>query len=316
MSAAQNPTAKIVHGIKKEIEGYLVGGDPLTEWILTAYLAGGHILLEGPPGTGKTTSARLVSRYLSRSFKRVQFTTDLLPSDILGAHLYDPERRQFDFVAGPIFCDLLLADEINRAPPRTQSALLEAMEERQVTLEGTTRALPAEFFVIATQNPFDHEGTFPLPETQLDRFLMKVNLRHAPAASESETIARVLSGQLPPKYSEIQPLAYDHHAVQEDLQRVRFEPSILAYIARLLEATRTSPMIATGSGLRGGLAIARCARVLARLDDRDFVTADDVKRLAPACLQHRIRISAEAQVSGATEEALILELLEKTEFPK
>ncbi len=309
-------TAKLVNGIKAEFGKYLVGGDPLAEWMLVAFLARGHVLLEGPPGTGKTTSARLVARFLARTFRRVQFTTDLLPSDILGAHLYDPEKRQFEFLPGPIFSDLVLADELNRAPPRTQSALLEAMEERQVTLEGTTRPLASDFFVIATQNPLDHEGTFPLPESQLDRFLIKVNLEHAPAANEGETIGRILSGTLPPPYASIQPLQFDAKAVEADLAGVKFDPSILSYIARLLEATRKSPQISTGAGVRGGIAIARCARVLARLEERDYVIADDIKKLAPVCLQHRIRMSPEAQVSGATEAALIRDILETTEFPR
>lgn len=309
-------TQKLVNGMKLEIGKFLVGSEDLTEWIMIAYLARGHVLIEGPPGTGKTTSARLVARYLARSFRRVQFTTDLMPSDILGAHLYDPERRQFDFVPGPVFADLLLADEINRAPPRTQSALLEAMEERQVTLEGTTRALPPEFFVIATQNPLDHEGTFPLPETQLDRFLVKIRLEHSSPVAESELIARIIAGTLPPKYSDIPAMIFDREAVEKEISSVNFDASILNYLSRILGTTRAHPMISTGSGVRGGIAIARCASIMALLNGRDFVIADDVKRLAPVCLQHRIRLSPEAQVSGATEAIVIQDVLSRTEFPK
>ena len=214
---------------------YLFGNRNVLELCLVAFLARGHTLIEGPPGTGKTLTARLLSRILSKSFKRIQFTSDMLPGDIIGAHIYSPASSEFNFVPGPIFADFILADEINRTPPRTQSALLEAMEERSVTVEGKSFSLPSDFFVIATQNPQDFEGTFPLPEAQIDRFLFKIVVDHAEIEAEQEVLTHILNGTLPPPFEKIQPVEFDRQQVEQEVSQVTVDQSILRYICEILE---------------------------------------------------------------------------------
>lgn len=294
---------------------YLLGSTDFVDWLLIAYLARGHVLVEGPPGTGKTLSAKILAKTLSRASKRIQFTTDMLPSDILGASLYNPTDQNFKFIQGPVFTDFLIADEINRTPPRTQSALLEAMEERQVTIEGSEHRLSEDFFVMATQNPQDFEGTFPLPEVEMDRFLFKLVVRHAEPDIEVTLYRHVLSGQLPPVFSEIAPATFDRSEVTQEIAATRVDDSILLYIANILKATRTHPLLEYGSSARGGIALAKSARILARMQGRDFVTPDDIKHLAVVALRHRIRLNAEAQLSGVTDEEVLSEVLQKVPFP-
>lgn len=303
--------------IRDQIEGkFLFGYQEVLDLVLIAWVARGHVLLEGPPGTAKTLSAKLLSHLLSKSFKRIQFTTDMLPGDILGAHLYSPSKQEFHFIPGPIFADFILADEINRTPPRTQSALLEAMEERQVTIEGQARPLSPDFFVIATQNPFDYEGTFPLPEVQMDRFLMKIAIQHAPASVESEVLQGVLKGTLPPDLSLLKTVGLEREKVEQEIAAVRLEPSLIRYITEILEKTRTHPMLLSGVSLRGGISLLKCSRILALLDGRDFVTPDDIKRLAVPTLRHRIKLNPEAQVASLSDETLVQEILKSVSFPQ
>lgn len=302
--------------IKEQICGkYLLGNTDFIDWLLVAYLSRGHVLVEGPPGTGKTLSAKILAKTLSRDAKRIQFTTDMLPSDILGAYLYNPAEHNFKFIQGPIFTDFLIADEINRTPPRTQSALLEAMEERQITIEGTEHRLSDDFFVIATQNPQGFEGTFPLPEVEMDRFIFKLVVHHAEPETEVELLRHILSGQLPPAFSKIGPAAWDRTVLEQELATTRVDESILTYIAALLKSTRTHPLLDYGSSVRGGIALAKGARILARKQGRDFVVPDDIKQLALGALRHRIRLNAEAQLSGMTDEAVIGDILQKVPFP-
>ncbi len=274
------------------------------------------MLIEGPPGTGKTLTAKLLARILSRSFKRVQFTSDLLPGDILGSHIFDPEKREFKFIPGPIFTDFLLADEINRTPPRTQSALLEAMEEAQVTIDGQEFHLSPEFFALATQNPQDYEGTFPLPEVQLDRFLFKLVLRHAPAETEIKILQSVIDGLLPPRFPDIHPIGFDRNRLDLEVKQVKVDPSLLRFVTTLLEKTRTHPMLISGSSIRGGIALIRASRIRALSLGRYYITPDDLKFLAVPTLRHRVRLSPEAQISQMAEDGIILHLLKETPFPE
>lgn len=302
-----------IHG---ELDGKVIlGNTRLIDFLIIAYFARGHVLIEGPPGTGKTLAAKVLARLLSKSFKRIQFTSDMLPQDILGAHIYSPDKRAFDFIKGPLFSDFVLADEINRTPPRTQSALLEAMEERQVSIEGTQHVLSQDFFVIATQNPQDHEGTFLLPEVELDRFMFNVVIDHAASSVEQEILKKILNGTLPPDFQRIRPLEIDRARIDAEVRNVRVDDSIVTYIARILDMTRTHPMVQTGSSVRGGITLGRGARILAMMRGREYVIPDDIKELAVVTLRHRLTLSPEAQISRISEKEVILEMLQKVEFP-
>jgi len=318
MIDAQNTEARAIYeeAVGRLDGKYLFGHERLIRYLLVGYLSGGHVLIEGPPGTAKTSAARLLAALMAKRFRRIQFTSDMLPSDLLGAHMYNPGKQSFDFVHGPIFSDFIIADEINRTPPRTQSALLEAMEEKQVTVEGETFALPDDFFVVATQNPQDYEGTYPLPESQLDRFLFKVELQHAGAAHEQSILRGVLNETLPPKVSELAPLEFNRSRVEAEIAAVEVSDPLLKYIAELLAATRGHQLLLSGSGVRGGIALARCSRVLALLEGRGFVVPDDIKELAVIVLAHRIQLTPDAQVSQITESDVVREIVEQAPFPQ
>lgn len=293
----------------------LFGSDEILRLAIITFLAKGHLLIEGPPGTGKTLTAHLLARIFGKSFKRIQFTSDMLPADVLGSHIFNPASQEFKFIRGPIFSEIILADEINRTPPRTQSALLEAMEERQVTIEGETFALNEEFFVVATQNPREFDGTFPLPEAQLDRFMLKINVSHQEEESETLMLRESLAGSLPPDFSRIAPLVIEREALQTELQKVNLDQSILEYISRIVAKTRVHPMLRWGSSFRGSLAIARGARVAAAIAGRDHVTPDDVNSLVEHALQHRIRLTPEAEIGQQSVQEILKNMLESTAFP-
>ena len=275
----------------------LLGKEQQVRLALACLLARGHLLLEDLPGMGKTTLSHALARVLGLGYQRIQFTSDLLPGDILGTSVFDRETGQFVFHPGPIFAELVLADEINRATPKSQSALLEAMEEGQVTIEGATRPLPQPFFVIATQNPVSQSGTFALPESQLDRFLMRLSLGYPARAAERALLQGQSRRELLP---ELQPLL-DHAvlaAIQQDVAQVRVSDALVDYVLRLAEATRSQPQFAWGLSPRGSLALLAAARAWAYLDRRDYVIPEDVQAVLPAVLGHRLRESADASGHG------------------
>jgi MoxR-like ATPase len=306
--------------LASEIGKAVVGQREPVEQLLWALLAGGHVLLEGVPGVAKTLLAKALARALDLSFGRIQFTPDLMPADILGTSVYRPATGEFELRRGPIFTEVLLADEVNRTPPKTQAALLEAMEERQVTLDGGREPLPAGFFVVATQNPVEYEGTYPLPEAQTDRFLMKVRVDYPAADDEREMLRRAAAGfdghDL--DAAGVRPVL-DREALAELRRRARavpVAPPVLEYVARLVRASRELPRARLGASPRAGIALLAAARSRAALAGAEWLSPDDVKAAAPPVLRHRLVLRPEAELEGATADDLVAELLDGVEVPR
>ncbi|MCA3016037.1 MAG: AAA family ATPase [Myxococcaceae bacterium] len=284
--------------------------------LITTFLARGHVLLEGVPGVAKTLVARTMAQALGLSFTRIQFTPDLMPTDVLGTSVFRPQDGTFQLVKRPVFTEVLVADEINRTPPKTQAALLEAMEERQITIDGTTHPLPAAFFVVATQNPLELEGTYPLPEAQLDRFMMRVLVGYPGAAAEREMLAKFHERRGDPPRVERALAAAELAELQARATSVTCEPSVLDYVVRLVRATREDRRLRLGASPRSAQALLAAARARAALERRDFVTPDEVKAVAQGVLNHRLILRAEAEVEGLTSEVVIRQLLERVEVPR
>jgi MoxR-like ATPase len=284
------------------------------ELAVCGLLAQGHILIEDVPGVGKTMLAKSIARSLGCSFNRLQFTPDMLPSDVTGVSIWNPQSREFEFRAGPVMAEIVLADEINRATPKTQAALLEAMEERQITVDGVTHALPPLFQVLATQNPIEHEGTFPLPEAQMDRFLMRLQLGY-PSAEEEERV--VASQQLRHPIEDLTPVASAQEVLdaQKEVREVHLERGVRQYIVDLASRTRSLPDVYLGASPRGSLGLARSAQARAVLAGRDYVTPDDVKAITIPVLAHRLLLSPSARLKGVTPKTLIEEILQNTMVP-
>jgi MoxR-like ATPase len=287
----------------------VVGRERTMRLAMAAILAGGHVLLEDVPGLGKTLMARSLAQALGLDFRRLQCTPDLLPADVTGSYLYDPTEREFSFRPGPVFTGLLLADEINRTPPKTQSALLEAMQERQVTVEGHTHLLPRPFHVLATANPVEYEGTYPLPEAQLDRFLLRLDVGYPPAEEEAEVLRRRLARRQ--EDTEVAPVidADRVRLLQASVERVDVDPDVLRYCVDLASSTRRHPAVEIGASPRGSQALLLVSRCLAVLDGRDFVLPEDVKECAVAALAHRMTLRAETWSTGTTGVQVVTELL-------
>ena len=306
--------------LRQALATVVVGQAGAVDQLLAALLAGGHVLLEGVPGVAKTLLARSLAQALGLHFGRVQFTPDLMPADIVGSSLFDFQDRSFRLQKGPVFTQILLADEINRTPPKTQAALLEAMEERQATIDGTTHPLPVPFFVIATQNPMDHEGTYPLPEAQLDRFLLKVVLDYPSPDEELEIYGRFVDGRLKLGLAgeALKPVfqAGEVVAIQALLANVHVEPPVIAYLRDLVAATRRSPLVAAGASPRAGLAWLAVARARAAMDGRDYVIPDDLKALAGPVLRHRLLLTPEAELEGRTADEVLAGLVSSVQAPR
>ena len=300
--------------IVENIARVIVGKRPVIELLLAGLLADGHVLLEDMPGLGKTLIAKSLARSIGASFKRVQFTPDLLPADITGFTVYNQQRGEFLFQPGPVMTHVLLADEINRTIPRTQSSLLESMEERQVTVDGATHPLPRPFFVMATQNPIELEGTFPLPEAQLDRFLLRLRLGYP---AQDEQIAILVRFQQQDPLRVLEPVASPGEVaeLQETRSKITVSAPVREYITSLVRATRTSPALRLGSSPRGSLALMRAGQALAGLRGRDFVLPDDVKFLAVPVLAHRLILREEERLQGETQERVLEEILRQVPIP-
>lgn len=306
--------------VRRSFSDAIVGGDRTVFALLVALLTRGHALLEGVPGTGKTLAVRAFAALLGVSFKRIQFTPDLMPSDVVGTTVFDPQRGSFTVRPGPISANVVLADEINRTPPKTQAALLEAMEEGRTTIDGTPIDLPAPFIVCATQNPIEYEGTYPLPEAQLDRFLVKIATGYPEPAAEAELLARVANGFDPRVLDEsaVRPVtdAAEIAAAARAVRAVHVADDVRAYVYAIVAATRVHPRLALGASPRAGVALLLASQAAAAIDGRAYVTPDDVKDVALLVLPHRLIVQPEAEIEGATPAALLADVLRGVAVPR
>ena len=306
--------------LREEIGRAVVGQDVVVEETLTALLAGGHILVEGVPGLGKTLLVLALSRAFGGSFARIQFTPDLMPTDVTGHAVFDPKSQGFRIRRGPAFAHLVLADEVNRAPAKTQAALLEVMQENQITIEGQSFPVPQPFLVVATQNPIEMEGTYPLPEAQLDRFLLKVHIGYPAAAEEVALVKAVTGGRVGQALdvSAVRQVASPELVswLQSAAAAVLVDDRITDYAVRIVRATRSFPGLRNGAGPRGAIALVRAARAMALLRGRDFVVPDDVRRVALPVLIHRVIVSPELEIEGQRADKIVPALLEKVEAPR
>ncbi len=317
--AAAGPRAALA-AVRQEVAKAVVGQDPVVTGLLIALICGGHVLLEGVPGVAKTLLIRALAGALSLDGKRLQFTPDLMPGDVTGSLIYDARTAAFEFRAGPVFTNLLLADEINRTPPKTQAALLEAMEERQVSVDGQPHPLPVPFCVAATQNPVEYEGTYPLPEAQLDRFMLKLTVPLPERADEIAILRRHAAGFDPRdlRAAGIRPAAApaDLAQARDEARKVLVSPEVTGYIVDLCRATRTSPSLRLGVSPRGATALMATSRAWAWLSGRDYVTPDDVKSLASPTLRHRVQLRPQAELDGATSDGVLAGLLATVPVPR
>ena len=297
---------------------YIVGKQKEFDLLTVGLLAGGHVLIEGVPGVAKTLSAKLLAKMINTGFSRIQFTPDLMPADVLGTAVFNLKNNDFEFKAGPIFSNLILIDEINRAPAKTQSALFEVMEERQVTIDKQTHPMPPLYMVVATQNPLEHEGTYRLPEAQLDRFIFKINVGYPSSEEEVEILKKHHQNQNFTKLETVQPVVSENEIIdlRTHLDQVHVDENILSYITKIVGETRQNAMIYVGASPRASIDLLRGSKALALLKGRDFVTPEDVQYLAAPVIIHRVILSPEAELEGLTPEEVVNQMIKKIEVPR
>ena len=307
-----------VENLKSEIGKVIVGQDQMIELLLAAILADGHVLIEGVPGVAKTLTAKLLSRSVSTGFSRIQFTPDLMPSDVTGTSVFNPKETVFQFRPGPIFSNIVLIDEINRAPAKTQAALFEVMEERQVTVDGQTYPLQLPFMVVATQNPIEQEGTYHLPEAQLDRFLFKIRVTYPSQQEEVRVLMHHHNANMDDMFQQIQPVltAEEIQSLREQVRSIHVEEKLLGFITAIVGNTRNNKAIYLGASPRASIGIMNGAKALAAMRGRDFVTPDDILYIAPAVLRHRIVLSPEKEMEGAETDDVIAQIMHAVEVPR
>ncbi len=312
------PLRESIDKIKAEMETVIVGQHKMIDQLLVAILANGHALIEGVPGIAKTMTAKIIAKTLSVDFSRIQFTPDLMPSDILGTSVFDLKKSEFEFKKGPVFSHLVLIDEINRAPAKTQAALFEVMEERQITIDGHCYKLDQPFIILATQNPIEQEGTYRLPEAQLDRFLFKINIDYPKLTEEIDIITREHRLENTDKLENIKPIlsAADIINYQALVKQIKVEPNLLEYIAKLVVNTRENAFLYLGASPRASIAILNAAKGFAAIRGRDFVTPEDIKEAAIPVLQHRVIVTPEREMEGLTSIEIIKQIIESIEIPR
>ena len=304
--------------VRAELKKVIVGQEKMIDYLLVALLSNGHVLLEGVPGIAKTITVKLLSKALNIGFSRIQFTPDLMPSDVLGTSVFDLKKSEFEFKKGPIFSNLVLIDEINRAPAKTQAALFEVMEERQITIDGLHFAMQAPFLVIATQNPIEQEGTYRLPEAQLDRFLFKIVMNYPSLAEEIEIITREHDIKEKDKTASVEKVLDAEHLLQYQkiIKNILIEPQLIEYIAKIIQNTRENSFLYLGASPRASLAILNASKGFAALAGRDFVTPEDIKQAAYPVLEHRVILSPEKEMEGIKIEQIIQQIIESVEIPR
>lgn len=304
--------------VRNEIAKVIVGQEAMIEMLVAAILADGHVLIEGVPGVAKTLTAKLLAKVIAADFTRIQFTPDLMPSDVLGTQVFNQKNSQFEFKAGPIFSNIVLIDEINRAPAKTQAALFEVMEERQVTIDGTTYPMKSPYLVVATQNPIEHEGTYRLPEAQLDRFLFKITVLYPNVEEETTIVSRHNEWHGGQPVNEVQPVLSKEDIANFRLltKKVHVEAPLIQYIARLIHETRNNPLLFLGGSPRASVAILNTAKAIATLRGRDFVTPEDIKQVALPVLRHRIVLSPEKEMEGIEPDEVVKQIIDKVEVPR